>query len=80
MRATLEDEENLTAERIEGVLNLFTDHVSNGQWESDGWPETWTEYAVSKLALNSYSRLLAKRLKDCNISVNCFCPGFTQTE
>ncbi|GMH18214.1 hypothetical protein Nepgr_020055 [Nepenthes gracilis] len=70
IRTILEDEENLTAERIEGVLNLFTEHVNNGRWESEGWPETWTEYAVSKLALNAYSRLLAKRLKDCNISVN----------
>ncbi|GMH32071.1 hypothetical protein Nepgr_033915 [Nepenthes gracilis] len=70
IRTILEDEENLTAERIEGVLNLFTEHVNNGRWESEGWPETWTEYAVSKLALNAYSRLLAKRLKDCNIGHN----------
>ncbi|GAB4825472.1 hypothetical protein Ancab_008345 [Ancistrocladus abbreviatus] len=79
IRAILEDEENLTEESVEGIVNLFMDHIKNGKWESEGWPEAWTDYAVSKLALNAYSKVLAKRFKDCNICVNCYCPGFTQT-
>ncbi|KAL9258826.1 Salutaridine reductase-like protein [Drosera capensis] len=79
IKVTLGDEENLTEKRIEGVVKKFLEQVNNGTWESGGWPETWTDYAVSKMALNAYSKLLARRIKDSNIVVNCFCPGFTQT-
>ncbi|GAB2222984.1 hypothetical protein Droror1_Dr00017117 [Drosera rotundifolia] len=79
IKVTLGDEENLTEERIEGVVKKFLEQVNNGTWESEGWPETWTDYAVSKMALNAHSKLLARRIKDSNIVVNCFCPGFTQT-
>uniref|UniRef100_A0A7C9DIF4 Uncharacterized protein n=1 Tax=Opuntia streptacantha TaxID=393608 RepID=A0A7C9DIF4_OPUST len=79
IRAILEDEENLSEEKIDGVTRLFLKQVKDGTWESQGWPETWTDYAVSKVALNAYSRMLARRLRDENIIVNCFCPGFTQT-
>ncbi|XP_018840390.2 (+)-neomenthol dehydrogenase-like [Juglans regia] len=71
--------ENLLEQDIEGVVSSFLEHVKKGTWESEGWPELWTDYAVSKLALNAYTRVLAKRLEGSNISVNCFCPGFTQT-
>jgi carbonyl reductase 1 len=71
--------ENLSEEHIEGVVGLFLESVKNGTWEREGWPELWTDYAVSKLALNAYTRVLAKRYEGCDISVNCFCPGFTQT-
>ncbi|XP_021845503.1 (+)-neomenthol dehydrogenase [Spinacia oleracea] len=79
VRAILEDEENLSEEKIEGVIRLFLKQVKEGKWEKEGWPKAWTDYAVSKLALNAYSKILATRLRDSNISVNCFCPGFTQT-
>lgn len=71
--------ENITEEEIEGMVKSFLEDVKKGKWKNKGWPEIWTDYAVSKMALNSYSRILAKRYKDCGLSVNCFCPGFTQT-
>ncbi|XP_012075413.1 (+)-neomenthol dehydrogenase [Jatropha curcas] len=71
--------ENLSEQQIEGMVSLFLENVKNGTWESQGWPRTWTDYAVSKLALNAYSRVLARQYKDCDLSINCFCPGFTQT-
>ncbi|KAJ0035690.1 hypothetical protein Pint_26169 [Pistacia integerrima] len=63
------------------ILNISSrlGSLSNGTWESQGWPELWTDYAVSKLALNAYSRVLAKRYEKKGISVNYYCPGFTQT-
>lgn len=79
IRAILEDNENLREENIERVIKLFLEHVKEGKWENEGWPEKWTDYAVSKVALNAYSKLLAKKLRKRNITVNCFCPGFTQT-
>ncbi|XP_073136120.1 (+)-neomenthol dehydrogenase [Henckelia pumila] len=79
IREMLKDEEKLSENKIEGMLNLFIQSVKNGTWKSYGWPQHWTDYSVSKLALNSYSKILAKRYKGKGISVNCFCPGFTQT-
>lgn len=35
--------------------------------------------AVSKLALNAYARVLARRYEGQRLNVNCFCPGFTRT-
>ncbi|KAG5038523.1 hypothetical protein JHK86_019363 [Glycine max] len=80
MRAVLE-REDLMEEHIDGVVGTFLRDVRNGTWKSQGWPSYWTEYAVSKLALNAYSRMLAKRYsyEGSGLSVNCFCPGFTQT-
>ncbi|KAK6914480.1 hypothetical protein RJ641_021801 [Dillenia turbinata] len=79
VREILQDEQNLTEERIDNILKVFLDNVKRGDWESRGWPEIWTDYAMSKVALNAYSRILAKRYKGQGLSVNCFCPGYVQT-
>ncbi|MCD9638369.1 hypothetical protein HAX54_022308 [Datura stramonium] len=79
LRNMLLDEEKLSAKEIEGLVNLFVETVKNGTWKSKGWPKLWTDYAVSKLALNAYSKVLARDCKGKGISVNCYCPGFTQT-
>ena len=52
--------------------------MKEGRWKTQGWPEIWTDYSVSKLALNAYSQVLAHKYEGV-ASVNCFCPGFTQT-
>lgn len=79
IRKLLENDENLSEDRIEFVVRQFLGDVKNGVWDKNGWPEVWTDYAVSKLALNAYSRLLARRYNGNGLSVNCYCPGFTQT-
>ncbi|CAJ2654179.1 unnamed protein product [Trifolium pratense] len=92
VKKMLESEE-LKEEEIEEMVKKFVRDVRNGTWKSEGWPSYWTDYAVSKLALNAYSKVLAKRYNNNNsnnsyklggsgtklMSVNCFCPGFTQT-
>ncbi|KAK8483815.1 hypothetical protein V6N13_038697 [Hibiscus sabdariffa] len=78
IRTTLEDE-RLSEEGIQGVVNMFVEDVKEGRWQTRGWPQIWTDYSVSKLALNAYSRVLAKRFQGRRLSVNCFCPGFTRT-
>ncbi|CAN0880452.1 (+)-neomenthol dehydrogenase [Linum grandiflorum] len=80
LRAMLESHKTLTEEEIEEkVVRKFLNDVKEGTWEGQGWPALWTDYAVSKLALNAYSKILADRYSDGRLSVNCFCPGFTQT-
>ncbi|CAI9268857.1 unnamed protein product [Lactuca saligna] len=78
MKAILGDKETLSEGRIDMVVNAFLEDVKEGRWKTKGWPEIWTDYSVAKLALNAYSQVLAKRYEGV-VSVNCFCPGFTQT-
>jgi NAD(P)-dependent dehydrogenase (short-subunit alcohol dehydrogenase family) len=89
VKRILESEE-LKEDEIEEMVKKFLRNVKNGTWKSEGWPSYWTDYAVSKLALNAYSKVLAKRYNNNKdsyklgsaiklMSVNCFCPGFTQT-
>ncbi|KAL2344886.1 hypothetical protein Fmac_006171 [Flemingia macrophylla] len=75
------EQEDLSEEEVSVVVEMFLGDVREGRWKRRGWPAYWTDYAVSKLALNAYSRVLAKRYsyQGSGLSVNCFCPGFTQT-
>ncbi|KAG6468366.1 (+)-neomenthol dehydrogenase-like [Zingiber officinale] len=79
VKKLLEDEGALTVAAIDGVVSQFLRHVKMGTWEEEGWPKVWTDYAVSKLALNAYSSVLARQEEGRGLSVNCFCPGFTRT-
>ncbi|TVT99120.1 hypothetical protein EJB05_55529 [Eragrostis curvula] len=80
LRRMLLDESSLTERDIEAMVSRFLAEVADGTWQGQGWPAVWTDYAVSKLALNAYSRLLAARLAGQGVAVNCFCPGFTRTD
>ncbi|KAM3387928.1 hypothetical protein ACQJBY_010628 [Aegilops geniculata] len=82
LRRLLLDEETLTEDKIEAMVSQFLAQVKDGTWAEHGWPKVWTDYAVSKLALNAYTRVLARRLQSGGerVSVNCFCPGFTRTD
>ena len=71
-------EERLSEEGIKQMVMQFLDHVKKGIWKEEGWSKVWTDYSVSKLALNAHSRILAKQHKGNNLSVNCFYPGFTK--
>ncbi|URE31753.1 KR domain [Musa troglodytarum] len=79
LKELLRDEEILTVAALERMVSQFLHHVKMGTWREEGWPTVWTDYSVSKLALNAYSRLLAKQQEGRGLSVNCFCPGFTRT-
>lgn len=78
MKVLIGNEEILTEDRIDMVVKVFLQDVKEGRWTTQGWPKIWTDYAVSKLALNAYSQILARHYKGM-VSSNCFCPGFTQT-
>lgn len=83
LREQLEDVESLSEERIDEVVNMFLEQVKDGSGTSGGWPQTFTDYSVSKLAVNAYTRLMARTLSDMpegqKIYVNCYCPGWVKT-
>lgn len=83
LKEKLSDVESLSEEFIDETINSFIQQVEDGSWESEGWPQTLTDYSVSKLAVNTYTRYMAKKLSDRaqgeKIYINCYCPGWVKT-
>lgn len=76
-----------TIELTEKLLPLFNSnaHVINitsdwGSFSEENFDAFQPHYKMSKAALNMYTKLLAKRLKDKNITVSSLDPGWTQTD
>ncbi|KAL3512051.1 hypothetical protein ACH5RR_024768 [Cinchona calisaya] len=83
LRAQLEAVDSLSEELIDGAMNMFLGQAKDGTWESGGWPQVFTDYSLSKLAVNAYTRLMARILSDRpeghKIYINCYCPGWVKT-
>ncbi|KAL4353792.1 hypothetical protein GQ457_06G036280 [Hibiscus cannabinus] len=83
LREKLTNLETLSEELIDRTVSSFLQQVEDETWQSGGWPQTFTDYSVSKLAVSAYTRLLAKELSDRpqgeKIYVNCYCPGWVKT-
>ncbi|XP_020218534.2 uncharacterized protein LOC109801817 [Cajanus cajan] len=77
-KGVLDDAENLTEERIDEVLKEFIKDFKEGSLENKGWPTFVSAYVVSKAAMNSYTRIIAK--KQPNMCINSVCPGFVKTD
>ncbi|XP_054784010.1 (+)-neomenthol dehydrogenase-like [Prosopis cineraria] len=77
-KGVLEDVENLTEERIDEILREFAKDFKEGSMETKGWPTFLSAYVVSKAAMNSYTRILARRYP--SLCINCVCPGFVKTD
>ncbi|KAK2650364.1 hypothetical protein Ddye_017853 [Dipteronia dyeriana] len=74
----LVDAENLTEERVDEVLSEFLKDFKEGSLETKGWPHFLSAYSVTKVAMNAYTRILAKKYP--NFCVNCVCPGYVKTD
>ncbi|GMQ09457.1 hypothetical protein CsSME_00052833 [Camellia sinensis var. sinensis] len=83
LRHQLEDVDSLSEELIDKTVNTFLEQVKDGSWTSGKWPQTCADYSMSKLAVNAYTRLMAKMLSDRpegqKIYINCYCPGWVKT-
>ncbi|KAI4355018.1 hypothetical protein L6164_003836 [Bauhinia variegata] len=77
-KGVLNDAENLTEERIDQVLKEFLKDFKEGSLESKGWLKILSANAVSKAALNAYTRILAKKYQ--NFWINSVCPGYVKTD
>jgi len=77
-KGVFDDAENLTEDRIDEVLKEFTKDFKEGSLGNKGWPTFLSAYMVSKAAMNSYTRILAKKYP--NFCINCVCPGFVKTD
>ncbi|XP_043720854.1 (+)-neomenthol dehydrogenase-like [Telopea speciosissima] len=70
-KEVLSNEDGLTEERVDDVLNKFLKDFSQ---DSKGWPA----YTISKAAINAYTRFLARKFP--KFRINCVCPGYVKTD
>ncbi|KAK9756605.1 hypothetical protein RND81_01G108800 [Saponaria officinalis] len=78
IREALGDVEKLTEESVDGILDEFLRDFKEGKIAEKGWPTFKSAYSISKAALNSYTRVLARKYP--SIIINCVCPGVVKTD
>lgn len=80
----LSDIGNLSEEKIDSFVQQFLEDSNSGNLASRGWPKNLSAYCASKVALNAYTRVLAKELANRpegqNFYVNSMAPGYCKTD
>lgn len=79
------DADNLSKEKVEAFVQAYLQDVKEGKGEENKWPSQYPNYRIAKMAMNAYSRVLAKSLElkrpeGQKIYVNFVCPGFAKTD
>ncbi|KAL2335928.1 hypothetical protein Fmac_010374 [Flemingia macrophylla] len=77
-KGVFSDVDNLTEEKVDEILNKFLRDFQEGLFQSKGWPKYLSAYTVSKVAMNAYTRILAKKYP--SFCINSVCPGYVKTE
>lgn len=72
------DIKSLTNEKLGEVLREFMKDYKEGALETKNWPHSLSGYTMAKVALNAYTRLLAKKFP--HFRINCLCPDFVKTD
>ncbi|KAJ3694402.1 hypothetical protein LUZ60_009882 [Juncus effusus] len=70
--------DELTQERLDEIVSCFLSDFRPKTLEESGWPTFLTAYKVSKIAISTYTRLLAKKYP--NLCINCVHPGHVNTD
>lgn len=73
-------DEAIDRDRLVALTDDFVADVEAGRHAERGWPTS--AYGVSKIALNTYTRILARELErdPRRIKVNAACPGWVRTD
>ncbi|XP_028051443.1 short-chain dehydrogenase/reductase 2b-like isoform X3 [Camellia sinensis] len=74
----LSDTDSLTEEKVEEVLKRYLEDLKEDLLATKRWPVNCSAYIMSKAALNSYTRVLAKKYP--NIAINAVSPGYVKTD
>uniref|UniRef100_J3LZV1 Salutaridine reductase n=1 Tax=Oryza brachyantha TaxID=4533 RepID=J3LZV1_ORYBR len=78
LKKELDDIDNLTEERLDEVLDNFLKDFEAGTLGAHGWPTDFAAYKMAKVAMNAYTRILARRHPA--LRVNCAHPGYVKTD
>ncbi|XP_039132823.1 (+)-neomenthol dehydrogenase-like [Dioscorea cayenensis subsp. rotundata] len=74
----LSDTNGLTEEELDELLKSYLNDFKEGKLESNGWPISLSAYKVSKMFVNVYTRIIAKKFP--TFYVNSVHPGFVRTD
>ncbi|HVU00482.1 MAG TPA: SDR family NAD(P)-dependent oxidoreductase [Polyangiaceae bacterium] len=69
---------NIDRKTLVGLVDEFVEDVKRGDHEAKGWPSS--AYRVSKIAMNTLARIVAKETASRHILVNAVCPGWVRTD
>ncbi|XP_052188016.1 (+)-neomenthol dehydrogenase-like isoform X2 [Diospyros lotus] len=78
IRNILADIDTLTEDKIDKIVEKFLHDLKEDAVEANGWQKMLPAYSVSKVALNAYTRVLAKKYPEMRI--NCVHPGYVNTD
>ncbi|KAI3878669.1 hypothetical protein MKX03_013967 [Papaver bracteatum] len=78
LRRELGDLKNLTEDKVDKMVENFLHDLKQGMVEENGWSLMLPSYSISKVAVNAYTRVLAKRHP--NMFINCVHPGYVNTD
>ncbi|KAG0588033.1 hypothetical protein KC19_2G210200 [Ceratodon purpureus] len=75
------DRDQITEDQVDHFIQQYLGELKEGTWKSGGWQENYASYAVTKVALNAYTSVLAREVgpETEKVYVNCFNPGFAIT-
>nr|QPI35670.1 isopiperitenone reductase [Mentha canadensis] len=77
-KGVLGDEDRLTEERVDEVVEVFLKDIKDGKLEENQWPPHFAAERVSKAALNAYTKIAAKKYP--SFRINAICPGYAKTD
>ncbi|KAL3354725.1 hypothetical protein AABB24_019057 [Solanum stoloniferum] len=77
-RKELGDVENLTEDKIDKILQNFLHDLKQDALEVNGWQMMLPAYSISKVSLNAYTRILARKYP--KMCINCVHPGYVNTD
>uniref|UniRef100_A0A7N2KMZ1 Uncharacterized protein n=1 Tax=Quercus lobata TaxID=97700 RepID=A0A7N2KMZ1_QUELO len=60
------------------IVEIITDYSSHYPSRDNGWTLMLPAYSISKVTLNAYTRILAKKFP--NMCINCVHPGYVKTD
>ncbi|KAF6156744.1 hypothetical protein GIB67_033213 [Kingdonia uniflora] len=69
---------DLTIEKLDDLVQYFLRDFKEDKLECNGWPMLISAYKISKVVVNAYTRILARKYpKFC---INCVHPGYVKTD
>lgn len=77
-KGVLSNQESLTEEKVDEVVQKFLKNFKEGSVQANEWPPHFAAYKVSKAALNAYTRIIARKYP--SFCINSVCPGFARTD
>ncbi|XP_038977411.1 salutaridine reductase-like [Phoenix dactylifera] len=78
LKQVLCDIDNLSEEKLIDLSKSFLKDFKEGLLDANKWPTILSAYKVSKVLINSYTRILAKKYP--TLCINCAHPGVVKTD